>query len=268
MEDPRDPALFPFLLRSKLDFGDSSTFNLIIDVWTGATQKVSVVGFTKAGPFSLAFIPAGTLAKETFSFPITDIPLSVTLFTTSFGLQELPTYAQAHLGINGDKTYLLAAGYVNSPSVITWPQGSPRGSFEGVGTFTSRVGTDPAANVEISQATTALLITRLLSVSFTLVADANAANRLVHLTLDDGNGVVYNIPAPGVQTANETIRYIYGLDLPFSDNSANGIMTAPLPPFLGVHTNGTIATVTDSRQVTDNYGAPTIYTEDFVLASP
>lgn len=266
---PPYPTWFlPFLTRNMFDGNESITYALRVDVWTTTTQTCVLSGFTKSGAFSHSFVPTNNLGGQRFTFPMSEIPISISLFTPNFGLQELQTYAQVSLQINGDVAYLLAAGYINSPGVVTWPQGQIKGPLDDTGEFLARAGADPAAGAEATFTPTANKLSKPHSFTVTLVTDATAANRQVTLRIQRDGNVVYRIPAPAVQTASTTVIYCFGKDLPSTNGATALVQSIPMPDGIVLTENDTIDTVTTNLQAADNFGAPRVFMEEFCLAPP
>lgn len=117
-------------------------------------------------------------------------------------------------------------------------------------------GTDPAANVEISDTVPAGETWLIHSILTELTTDANAANRTVRLSFTDGTEFEFHIDATN-QTATQITSRQYkainnevvaGLNRVFDLNA--GLILAP----------GTvISTTTTNLQATDNWAAPLYY---------
>lgn len=121
----------------------------------------------------------------------------------------------------------------------------------------------PAAAAEFSIAAPGQGLWRVISVAFSLVTDANAANRAASLTLDDGTTVLWRSCAPVVQTAGLTWNYSA---FSGAGNGANvGVVSYfPLPDSgLWMQPGWRLRSVTASMQAGDRYGAPTVFAEEF-----
>jgi hypothetical protein len=68
-------------------------------------------------------------------------------------------------------------------------------------------GTDPAANVEISETVPTGARWKLRSFRFAFVADANVANRTIVLTIDDGATTLFETSSAVAVTAAQTPVY-------------------------------------------------------------
>jgi hypothetical protein len=125
-----------------------------------------------------------------------------------------------------------------------------------------RTGTDPAANVEITETLTTTF-KQVYAVRFRLVTDANAANRTVNLIIDDGTNILWQKAAGAVQAASLTRDYLFTTGV--TDGAAfdaNGLIVMALPPYFPMLPGFRIRTTTTNRQVGDNFGAPLMLTLD------
>lgn len=138
----------------------------------------------------------------------------------------------------------------------------PLASTQGLERYQVRVVTaassDPAANTEISYTIPTGQIFELYAANVTLVTDANAANRRVVLTIDNGTTVFVKAPSPQVQAASLTYNYTFAVGAPERATVDGTDMSVKLPGPLFLPGGYRILTVTASRQATDNFGAMTI----------
>lgn len=132
-----------------------------------------------------------------------------------------------------------------------------------MGVLRSVAGTDPAANVEISETVAAGKFWRLESITFALVTDASAANRLVEIVIDDGTNVLARIPAPAVQAASLTRTYTFARGGYDRDSSTNSLTQLAGLPDMVLGPAYRVRTVTTNRQATDNYGAPQLLVMEY-----
>lgn len=137
--------------------------------------------------------------------------------------------------------------------------------FERYKPFITTVATsDPAANAEISYTVPAGQILFLQGARVSLVTDANAANRTVAMTIDDGTTVVQRFSSPSLHTASLTWGYT------FSAGATNAAVLG-LEVVVGMGSNlllpsgYRIKTVTTNLQVGDNYGVMTLYGIKYTL---
>lgn len=103
----------------------------------------------------------------------------------------------------------------------------------------------------------------LWAVNFNLVTDANAANRRVVLTIDDGTTVFCKAISGHVQAASLTYNYTFAVGAPTLSAVVGTDTSVQLPGPLLLKGGCRIKTVTASVQATDNYGAMTLYGVEF-----
>jgi len=123
---------------------------------------------------------------------------------------------------------------------------------------------DPAANTEISYTVPAGQILFLQGARVSLVTDANAANRTVAMTIDDGTTVIQRFTATSTQAASLTYGYTFTA-------GAENTVVLNLENVVGIGTNlllpsgYRIKTVTNNIQATDNFGVMTLYAVKYTL---
>ena len=118
---------------------------------------------------------------------------------------------------------------------------------------------DPAANTEHSVTVTTGQIWEITSLNFSLVSDANVANRRVVVTFDDGTTVFAKASAGAVQVASTTINYTFAVGSQSQAALVGTDLQVALPSGLFLPGGYRIKTVTANLQATDNYGVMTIY---------
>ncbi len=125
------------------------------------------------------------------------------------------------------------------------------------------LGTDPAANTEISETVPAGRRWKILAVFFRLVTDANAANRIIHLIFDDGTNTIADIGSYLTQTASQTRDYDSFPGAGDQSSAADGTARLNFPHEIILEAGSRIRTTTTARQATDNYGPPSIHIEEW-----
>lgn len=185
-----------------------------------------------------------------------------------------PTYAHTFVivelirGLGTSATVLatLLAGPVSANTRRAWPGSPLASSIEGPGALRSITGTDPAANVEISETVPTGARWKLHAIALTLVTDATAADREVILTFDDGTTVYYAAAPAANQAASLTRRYSAGRG-GVRGISLAGLEIAIALPDLWLPAGHRIRTATTGRQATDNFGAPQLLVEEHLEAA-
>jgi hypothetical protein len=170
--------------------------------------------------------------------------------------------------VRGDATVplplaCLMQGYVTDTSRLSFPGSPIRSSIEGPGVLRSITGTNPAANAEISETVPTNARWRVHAIRFTLVTDANAANREVALTLDDGATVFARVPSRLAHIAATTIAYTAYFDSALEAVAQDTERTIRLPR-LDLQGGHRFNTVTTNRQVGDDFSAPQYLVEEWI----
>lgn len=160
----------------------------------------------------------------------------------------------------------LMQGPVTALTRRAWPGSPVAAAIEGPGTLRTIAGTDPAANTSISETVPTGARWRLHSMAFSLVTDANAANREVSITFDDG-ATAYMVAASGVnQAASLTRRYSAAKGGIRGAAATAAEITIALPD-VWLPAGHRIRTVTTNIQAGDNYGAPLLHVEEHLEAA-
>lgn len=212
--------------------------------------------------------PSTDRAVSTSAFQIGEGYLfSVTVEASTGTPRRGQCFAQVGLVRGGERVSepvaVLAAGYVTASAFVSWPPGDVRASTEGPGLIRSVTGTDPAANVEISETVPTDARWLLHGFRATLVTDATVANRRVHLIVDDGATILLDVVAPDVQAASLTRNYngsAFGYAVAAQDSELYLALPVPIP----LPPGGRVRTNTTNRAAGDNWGAPQLLVEEWI----
>lgn len=204
-----DPRQLPFINRKMLSFDHGTTFAVEIKLVGHESHIYHMRGMTQAGFFTQSFQIAGDGSIETFVFPITDIPVSVSLLADEDSNPEAIGYAVLHLIANGNRIALLAQGIVNGLFGVAWPWQSPTTETQIKGGFFAPTLTTPAVGQEFTLTVPQNQIWEIHGLTLRLFASAAVANRTVamHVILPD-NSIDRKV-AGTVQTASQTISYYF-----------------------------------------------------------
>ena len=130
------------------------------------------------------------------------------------------------------------------------------------GRIRSITGTDPAADTEIIETVPARRRWKILSIRFLLTTDANVADRINNLTIDDGTIALLYLVPPSVHPASTSFRYNYAnFDSPQAP--LNDQYLIQLPPLI-LSPGYRIQTSTINMQAADNYTAPQLLVEEWI----
>lgn len=250
-----------------LDFEHAVSFALEVEQVANVASEILVVGLTKEGIFKFGDTHDGdnTFLRTSFRIPDFPIMLSVTSLDTTVDRGEY--YVNVYLTMNGERVAKLVGGYVSRNESLTWPGVQNQSVFERPGVVRTVTGTDRAANTEITETVPTGVAWLLHAITFTLVADANAATREVQVQITDGTSVLMRFPASGTQAATETRAYFFMRRGARESAAGGGDRAGDLPQDIILPAGFTIETQTDNMQVGDNYGAPILTVEEFKVAS-
>lgn len=102
------------------------------------------------------------------------------------------------------------------------------------------------------------------SLSFRLVADANAANRQVTVTIKDGSGAALaTLPSASVQVATLTYDYTFAPEFSTFNTVVASAVTGPLPVIF-LQPGYTVTLAIGAVQVTDQVSNIRLYAQRFV----
>jgi len=158
---------------------------------------------------------------------------------------------------------VLVQGYVTDTQRRGWPLSPLELSTEGPGVLRSVTGTDPAANVEITETVPTNARWLLHAIRFTLTTDATVANREVSLTFDDGALVFARVPSRVTHAASLAIAYSAYRDAALEAVAQDTERSIRLP-WLMLQGGHRVSTVTTNRQAGDNFSAPQLLVEEWI----
>lgn len=252
----------PFITRDNLAFEQGAKFQLQLDYQTISTSPITIVGMTKSGSFTFKIVPAGTGGEEAKVFTLNDVPIFVSVVDFNFSNAQGQCYVRLDLLVNGDDVLQLCSGYIYAGQSVSWPYTNLAPSVSTTGEPILITGSNPAANVEISQSVPSSFAWKIKSVRFTLVTDGNAATRQVHLVFKDNSGVIFlDVPAASTQILSLTRNYNFAPGIQNLGTPLDSEINTDIPDNIYMKTDWIIATTTTNRQATDNYGVPIIYVE-------
>lgn len=153
---------------------------------------------------------------------------------------------------------------------MSWDTIMGFGAFRAVDpTLKIITGTNPAANVEISETVPAGKLWQVLGVAYTLVTEATAGARLSVLVIDDGTTVMHKLNPFITHAASLTAHYSFysgGGDAEGAATAAGGsAISVPLPNPLFLPAAGRIRTETAVKQALDDYSAPLLTVIEYRL---
>lgn len=225
-------------------------------------------GRPRPRPFQHTLTPATDRSLSTF---VASLGEGWLLSCVVFASTGTPRRGQCYVAVDvirganvaGAALATLVQGYLSSQERRAWPGTLLESMATGPGALRSVTGTDPAANVEISEVVPTNARWRLLAVVATLVTDANVANRDPALTLDDGATVIGRYPAGQNIAASLTTRVVWAAAGSRFTIAGDRTIVVPIPD-VWLADGFRLKTVTTLLQATDNWGAPQLFIEELI----
>ncbi len=246
-----------------LAFEGKAIFGLRVIVQSGNSTALTLRGVTRENPFTFKFTPTGNRSVETFNFRISDAPIWCTVLDENGAFEEGETFVTLDLTIDGDIVHQLFSGYVYQSQGLTWPIADVRRVSPEHGQRVTITGADPAAGAEISVTVPAFTQWKVLAVRFTLVTAAVAANRIVHLIFSRNSLPLYECISNTAQIISLTKNYTCFPTTPGGSAADDNDIIIPIPADIILQDGDTIVTGTTALDVTDNFGAPSVFIERY-----
>jgi len=256
------------VLRKKdLDFAEAKNVSLDIQTWNTSTSVVKLRGFTKQGLINLDHTPLTNRSKLSTKHQISGLPIAFKVLEQGGNAVRGMLYVRVVLRMGGMAVQTLCEGYISQNTDLSYERGGMatfEDSLSGRGVFKVITGTNPAANVEISETVPTNAIWKVHSMVFDLVTDSNAAGRRVHIRITDGTNVLMDIPFSTDQTASLTRKYTAYITSHIADSNDDDDINLGLPKDQLYPAGFKITTATDVRQVGDDFGAPFLLVEEWL----
>lgn len=250
--DEFDPRQLPFLTRKMLNFEQGTAIGMTLNIWALLGETVYVTGFTKDGPFSFKVVAPADGARDQYNWQLPDVPISISVFTDEANAERGRIYITLSLTMNSTVVAGLISGYLIRNIALFYPNGINESNKSGKGLISLAQSADPAAGANATYTTPTGPYFRIHTLLVKVVTDATVANRTMVLKMVNPTVTTMLIPAPAVQTASQTIQYIFGIGLPFYNDANSLIMMAPLPPELWLQPASVISTLVTGLVAGDN----------------
>ena len=158
----------------------------------------------------------------------------------------------------------LAAGYLATGCLLSWPYPRFENPVEGPGRLRIITGTDPPPGWEINEVVPVGARWRLLALRATVVTSAVVSDRYTSLYFDDGATIWYNSAPLAVRTAGVNGDYDWGIGVAPRNGPPTGFFQDALPDGITLAAGWRFHTNTIGRDVGDDWGAPVYYVEEWV----
>lgn len=262
---PKEPQTEPFLTRRMLDFEHGAAIQLQLEMVTVVAAEIQINGITKSEAFGFQTTGGGAGALETETFGLTDIPIAISVHTTSAAVEYGEFWAAIHILINGERVMTLCQGYISRQSGIAYPRVQSDSEIGQAGKLELITVADPAAGANFSQAVPTGERWKLIYCRFKLVTSATVATRQVRLQVaPDAGSFPIAFLNEETQTASVTNTYNFS-NFGSRISGPNASMTYPLiPANIEIPAAGTIATSINNIQAGDQLSEIRIYIKKFL----
>lgn len=258
------------------------------NVYIGREEKIFVTSFNSAAGFSVEvhgriLLPNGIVVPiQTIHTPNTDRSSKTTILDPAEGFL-LNVFVKASAGSakrgqcfviiglgRGDGAartdhQVLIQGYVGNSVNLGWPGGNFVQPGEGPGFIRTYIGTQPAAGAEINETVPTGALWRFISIRNNLVTAVAVANRQVHVVFSQDTSGLARISSPVNQAASLGWVYDTHIGVQFYTPIDATEVYMPLPANLIVHAAGTHTTQTTNIQAADQWSAPVITIEEWIV---
>jgi len=235
----------------------------------GSFLVTATISRTGARAESVGTLPRGVLVSACID--------AATAFPTLPGA----LHVQCSLKRSGSTVAQLFAGYAHrtfQPSFPNTRQVPSADYYSYPGNLLTQSGTAPAVASEIADVVPASAFWRLFAAEVVLVTDANAANRLVNLFIDDGSGgtitrqLLLTDTTAQTATLTRTHGWYSGTDnvntasVSITDGAITLLAKFPMSLQKGIllPPSSKIRTITTNIQVGDQYGAARYIVEEYL----
>jgi hypothetical protein len=233
-------------------FSEAKSPRLQIATYSDAARSCVVRGLTQKGLIHHAFTTNATRILQTQTIPLTEIPLSVHLETTTSTDQPGRLYARISLQITGVPVAILAAGYITTQTPLSWPEGAIRHPTDGPGHIYSFTGTSAGPGAEISEAVPVNTLWRIIGITYKLTTDAHVANRESIVIIHDGIADYVAFCRPTNTQAASLAKTYYWKHYNTVPATYNNAIAGQLP-IPDRYISAQISTDTQNIQATDTY---------------
>lgn len=238
----------PYLTREMLAFENGVSFKLRVDLQSDTAATLALRGMTREATFEYKAVAAATSDITSTEFPLSDIPIYVTIEDTARALSQGACFCAISLLANGVVIQQLTSGYIYSQKALSWPNTQQVELRPGGGRLQRKIPATPAAGADIELIVPAGEIWRVQDITFLLTTSSTVANRRVHVTIETAHDVTVETWSNTDQTASTTrVYHVANYGVIQSETSGSDILIALPNPFLLLPTDGILIEAVNMR---------------------
>lgn len=211
---PKETKPPTFLTRDQLSFQEGTTFSLIVNLTTAASNGGSYFlrGMTKEGPFTYKIKSGGVGTKQIFTLRIPDIPIFISITPDEAFQFSNDSWFVVKLSVNGDVGLILTSGFLNSSFGISWPTQQQNNGITERGILQIVQIANPSAGYDFSTQVPDNEVWKLITLKFIFTASATVANRrpLISIGTNGGQEILLPCAADIVASTYRKITYMQG----------------------------------------------------------
>jgi hypothetical protein len=183
---------------------------LVIHTISDSEYDLVLHGITKTGFIQHKFTSPAEFNIEPIHIALTEIPLAITLLTTSSFIQRGHLFAQITLQFSQVPSVTLAADYVTSFSGLSWPPCLIKSSADPPGAIIIKDLPDPPAGSNFSFQLHSTISLKVSAISFTLTTSPAVATRTAYGEVQTSIGIpTAAFIASASQAASKTYNYTF-----------------------------------------------------------
>jgi hypothetical protein len=248
---------------SDFKFAEAKSPRLRIVTYADATATIVVRGVTATGLLHDTYSTVNDVLIQTRTIALTEIPLTVSVNTSTTGISVGRIFCQIFLDMSGVLSTTLAAGYITTGQGLSYPTSGITPAQEGNGAFRMISYTDGATGADISLSVPTNTIYLVQGFRFTLTTDVNAAAREAIIFFRSA-GVNFKVAMrPSTTQAASLVREYTFAPYSIVPTAFSTYIAGHMPLTLLKGGDG-IATLTTNIQENDQYTAIEVYVRQWL----
>jgi hypothetical protein len=198
--------------KAGFQFAEAKSPRLRIVTYSDAARACVVRGITQKGLIHFPLTTNALRTAENWDVPLTELPLAVTIETTTAATQRGQLYAAVYLQFAGVNSVLLISGYVTLGQRLSWPEGTPESPTAGRGALLEIAVADPGAGGDLLQTVPTNTIWRTRGLRCRFDTNATVADRELILLALDSTGGPMGFHRPTITQPASTTYYYHFQD--------------------------------------------------------